>query len=196
LQLLRPSPAGDSSVVAIDIFLKVVSRKSEDVSTQSGGWAMRSRRISTKKKLVAAIFVVVAATSGVAAALWSATGSGSGQARSISAVTLTVTASSGTADLFPGFTQGDLHFSIDNPNPYPVTFTSFTESGITSSDNIACPASNVTVNDGGAISVLSAANAVGAPGTIADVVTMAGAAPNGCQNKVFTITLTLAGSQS
>jgi hypothetical protein len=155
-----------------------------------------STRISTKKKALAAIFLFVAATSGVAAALWSAAGSGSGQARSISALTLTVTASAGTADLYPGFTQGDLHFTIDNPNPYPVTFTSFTESGITSSDNNACPASNVTVNDSGAISLVSGANALAAAGTITDVVAMAGAAPNGCQNKVFTITLTLAGSQS
>lgn len=59
------------------------------------------------------------------------------------------------------------------PNPYPVTFTSFTESGITSSDNTACPASNVTVNDGGAISLLNAANSVAVPGTITNVVTMA-----------------------
>ena len=157
---------------------------------------MWSARFSMKMKVMVGVFVLVAATSGVAAALWSAGGSGSGQARSVSAVTLTVTGSAGTADLYPGFTQGDLYFTIDNPNPYPVTFTSFTVSGVTSSDNAACPASNVTVNDTGAISLLSAANSVAAAGTIANVVAMASAAPNGCQNKVFTITLTLAGLQS
>ena len=157
---------------------------------------MWATRFSTKKKVMVGVFVFVAATSGVAAALWSASGSGSGQARSVSAVTLTVTGSTGAADLYPGFTQGDLFFTIDNPNPYPVTFTSFTVSGVTSSDNVACPATNVTVNDSAAISLLSAANSVAAPASIANVVTMASAAPNGCQNKVFTITLTLTGSQT
>jgi hypothetical protein len=151
-----------------------------------------------KKKTIAVVVIVCAALAvcGVAVALWSATGSGSGRASSLTAQAITVTATAGTADLYPGFTAGDVAFTASNPNPYPVTFTSFVEGTITSSDQTACPAANITVNHTGAISVAIAANAVNEPHTIADVVTMAAGAPDGCQNKSFTITLTLSGSQS
>jgi len=37
-----------------------------------------------------------------------------------------VNAATGAADLYPGFTGGDVHFTLSNPNPYPVTFTTMT----------------------------------------------------------------------
>jgi len=136
------------------------------------------------------------AIGGVAVALWSANGSGEGRATALTAQSLVVSATTGSADLYPGFTQGDLYLLADNPNPYPVTFTAFTESGIVSSNTTDCPSSNVTVNDSGAISLVVPANAVDAPLSIANVVTMSAGAPDGCQGKTFDVTITLTGSQS
>jgi hypothetical protein len=123
-------------------------------------------------------------------------GSGNGRAASVTAQTITVSATTGAADLYPGFTLGDLHFVATNPNPYAVTFTAFTEAGITSSNQATCPAANVTVDDSAAISVVVPAKAVNQALSIANVVTMSSSAPDGCQNKTFDITITLTGSQS
>lgn len=154
--------------------------------------------MSKKRKILAGLFVVGAlgGAVGVAIAAWSANGSGNGRASSVTAQSLTVTAATGTADLYPGFAAGDIYFTVTNPNPYPVNFTAFDATTITSSDGVACPASNVTVNDAGAISIAIAGNASAAAHSIADVVSMAGAAPDGCQGKTFTIALTLTGTQT
>ena len=152
--------------------------------------------MSNPRKILVAVGVLVLLMGGVAVALWSANGSGGGRAASVTAQTITVAATTGAADLYPGFTQGDLHFVATNPNPYAVTFTAFTEVGITSSNQATCPAANVTVDDSAAISVVVPANAVNAALSIVNVVTMSSSAPDGCQNKTFDITITLTGSQS
>src|SRR4051794_24835887 len=98
-----------------------------------------------KKAGVAAVAVAVVVTGGVAWALWSAAGSGSGNAKALTAQTVTVTAATGAADLYPGYALGDVYFTVTNNNPYPVRFTSMTSGTITSSNQGACPASNLTV---------------------------------------------------
>jgi hypothetical protein len=138
----------------------------------------------------------VMATAGAAFAMWSSSGTGSGNAKALTAQTITVTAATGAADLYPGFTLGDVFFTSANTNPYPVTYTSMTSGTVTSSDQANCPASNVTVANASGLSLLVPAGATAQAGTIANVVTMAGAAPDGCQNVVFTIGLTLSGSQT
>lgn len=142
--------------------------------------------------LIGAVGLVVG---GVAVALWTATGTGSGNAQALTAQTITVTAVTGTADLYPGFTAGDLSFSMNNPNPYGVTFTSWTAGTVTSSDPVDCPASNVTVDDSSGLS-LSVAGGATTPGVIADVVSMSALAPDECQGVIFTVALTLSGSQT
>jgi hypothetical protein len=152
---------------------------------------------SRKLLFAAGIMGGVLALSGVALALWTSTGSGSGRAQSLSAVGVTVTATTGTADLYPGFANGDAYFTLTNTNPYPIRFTSMTSGTVTSSDTTACPSSNVTV-DGSAsgLTLDVAANSTSAPLSIADVVNMDVAAPDGCQGKTFNIALTLTGSQT
>jgi len=159
---------------------------------------MRTTRISSKKKIVVGAALFSLGTVGTAAAFWSATGSGQGQARSISAVALTVTAATGAADLFPGFTGGDVFFTVNNSNPYPVTFTSYSGATIVSSDPANCPNTNVSVAGSGSVtpSLVVGANASGVAGSIPDIVSMAASAPDGCQGKSFTVTLTLSGSQT
>lgn len=150
----------------------------------------------SKYKLAALIGVSVPLAGAAAYGLWTSSGTGSSGAKALTAQTITVSASSGAADLYPGFTQGKVFFTSANTNPYPVTFTSMTAGSITSSDPTNCPASNVSVANASGLSIVVPAGATAAPGTIANVVTMVAGAPDGCQGVVFTISLTLTGSQS
>jgi len=163
-------------------------------STRTEGWRYDMLNI---KKLAGALTIVgIVAGAGVAFALWTANGTGSGQARAVTATTITVTAATGAADLYPGFTGGDVFFTLTNTNPYPVTFTSMTPGAITSSNEAACPASNLTVATASGLSLAVGANTTSATLSIADKATLATAAPNGCQGISFNVALTLTGSQS
>jgi hypothetical protein len=137
---------------------------------------------------------VVAA--GAAYAMWSANGTGSGTATARNAVGITVTAATGTADLYPGFSGGDLSFTLANPNPYPVTFTAMTPGTITSSNSGACAASNLTVTSATGLSIVVPAGATATSGTIVDVATLSSGALDGCQGISFTVPVTLTGSQT
>lgn len=154
-------------------------------------------KVSKKWRNVLAGFALGAlgAAAGVAYAMWSAQGSGSGRASAAFAVDAEIVAADGTPDLFPGATDGDIAFTVTNPNPYPITFTAATVGAVTSSDEAACPATNVTVAEPGALDI------VAEPGTsevltIPDVVGMDVDAPDGCQGVTFDIELTLTGTQS
>ena len=134
---------------------------------------------------------------GLALASWGATGTGSGRASSLSAQSLTVSAATGAADLYPGFNDGDLYFTINNTNPYPVRFTSMSAGSVTSNDTSACPSSNVTIDPTATGFTLDvAANSTSGTLTIPNVVNMSAAAPDGCQGKFFTIVVTLSGAQN
>ena len=133
---------------------------------------------------------------GMAFASWSSTASGSGRAASLTAQNVTINATTGTTDLYPGFNDGDVHFTLTNTNPYAITFTSMASGTVTSSDETACPASNVTVDSSKTgLTLAVGANTTSAARSIADVVNMSHGAPDGCQGKFFTIELTLAGNQ-
>jgi hypothetical protein len=146
------------------------------------------------KVLVGASVLGVLLAAGVAFAAWTGTGSGSGTARATVAVTVTINPTDGTPDLYPGFTDGDVYFTLTNGNPYPITFTSMTPGAITATP-ATCPSSSVTVDPATGFSLLSP------PGTsgqlsIADVVSMSLDAPDACQGASFNVVLTLTGTQS
>ncbi|CAA9338957.1 MAG: hypothetical protein AVDCRST_MAG72-685 [uncultured Nocardioidaceae bacterium] len=150
-----------------------------------------SRRAAVTVALtIGALFV------GVAFASWTADGTGSGSAKATSAVSSTVTADTASADLYPGFTDGDLYFKVNNPNPYAVRFTAMTPGAVTSSDPTGCPASNITVASKSGLTIDVPANTSTAVSkTVTDAVSMAGGAPNGCQGVTFTVAVTLSGGQ-
>jgi hypothetical protein len=132
---------------------------------------------------------------GVAFAAWTGTGTGPGRARATTAVAVTVTASDGTADLYPGFTGGDLYFTLTNPNPYTITFASMTPGAVTVTGGAGCLPTHITVAPATGLSLVSP------PGTsgqlsILDVVTMVAGAPDACQAATFNVTLTLTGTQT
>ncbi|MEA2685901.1 MAG: hypothetical protein QOE93_1096 [Actinomycetota bacterium] len=154
-----------------------------------------------RKALIAsAVVTTFAIIGGIAFAAWTSTGAGSGRAASGTAVQLTVNASTGTADLFPGTTVGDVYFTITNTNPYPVTFTTMTlGSAITNTvagDATACPPTNVTATGATGLSLVAPASSTSAMLSIPNVVSMASTAPDGCQTKTFEIPLTLSGASS
>jgi hypothetical protein len=152
-------------------------------------------RLTARK--AAAVGAVAAATlaGGIAVAAWSTDGAGPGEARALSAQVLTVTAATGIADLYPGFADGDVHFSVANANPYAVRLTAMTPGTVTSSIP-GCAASNVTVDAvASGLSLVVPAGGSFGPTTIPDVVSMAAGAPDACQGAVFTVELTLTGAQ-
>jgi hypothetical protein len=148
----------------------------------------------SKRFLIGFVVVAVGATFGSAAALWTSTATGSGNAKALSAVNATVNATTGAADLYPG-SAGKVFFTLTNTNPYAITYTGMTPGTITSSDPTNCPASNLTADSETGLSLAVGANTTSATLSITDAVHLAAAAPDGCQGVVFTVALTLTGSQ-
>jgi len=146
--------------------------------------------------------LLVIAGSVVAYALWAGTGTGQGRARATTAVEATVNpvncaAAPGCVDLYPGYTGGDVYFTITNPNPYAITFTDMTSGAITVlPGNPDCPAGAITVAPATGLALVAPANSTTGELSILDVVTMVTTAPNGCQGASFDIQLTLTGEQS
>ncbi len=154
-----------------------------------------------RRRMVVVVFGILAAIAipaGLGIALWSSDGSGSASAKALTAEDLTVTAApSPTAALYPGASAA-LQFSVTNPNPYAVTFTSVAYGTVTSSDDSNCPASNLTPAADGALGTPISVAASGSSGAVSipSAVTLASGAPNGCQGVTFTVAVTLSGSQS
>ena len=157
---------------------------------------MQTNRKLKRKVAMLGLAAVIVAAAGTAYALWSSTGSGPGRAEAIEAQSITVTAATGAADLYPGFAGGDVHFTLTNPNPYPVTFTSMAPGAITSSNPGSCAASLVTVDPASGLGLTVGAGQTTGTQSIADVVALDASAPDGCQGVSFTIQLTLTGAQS
>lgn len=156
---------------------------------------------------VLAVVPILIASSGTAFAYWSSVGAGAADIQAGTAVPLAVS-SSGTplADLFPGKTS-DLGIVVSNSNAYPVSLTTLTAISVTSSDEANCsgstyislPAAVTTgVSSGGyvlptAISVPAGSTSTAA--TLSGLITMTTSAPDGCQGKTFTVSLSFTGSQ-
>ena len=154
------------------------------------------KRLFSRRNGVTIALIIGALSMGLAFAAWTASGTGSGTARAATATVSVVTGRNGTPDLYPGYTDGDVYFTVTNPNSYPVRYTSATFGTVTSSDAINCPSSNVTTDasvSGLAIDV--PAGSTGTDASIPDVVNMSSSAPNACQGVNFTIILTLSGTQ-
>lgn len=155
-------------------------------------------KLFSRKGAVTSALAIGSLIVGMAFALWTQSGSGSGTAKAASGTDSTVStdAAAAVVDLYPGFTDGDLYLKVDNPNPYPVRFTSLTPGTITSGDAVNCPASNVSAVSKTGLTIDVPANTTTAISkSVADAVSMASAAPEGCKNVTFTIAVTLSGSQ-
>lgn len=183
-------------------------RRSRGRSTPTArGGTHRSPSRMRDRRLVALVAVPVVLGSGSAAyAFWTATGSGSATIGTTTVAPLTISAgSSALPALYPGRVVS-FGFTVTNPNIYPVNLTRLTAVTVTSSDQVACPAStyialpaDVTAGVAGSGYVLPAALSVPASstaqGSLTNLITMTTSAPDGCQGKTFTVTLSFTGSQ-
>ena len=154
----------------------------------------------SKKITALAVMIGVTLVAGVAFAKWTADGSGTGTAKSLTAQTVTFTGATPTADLYPGGPAGAVYFSASNTNPYTVVFSKITGLSVVSDDTANCPNANVSVPAASvAAPITLGTNVTLAPGastfSIPSLVTLAGTAPDGCQTKTFTVTATLLGIQ-
>ncbi|MGO9559106.1 MAG: hypothetical protein ACLPQS_16440 [Acidimicrobiales bacterium] len=157
-----------------------------------------------KRKSLIAIAATTGAVllgSGVAFAAWSASGTGSGAGRALTAQSLVVTAVAPGpvgASLYPGGPAGWVYLTIQNPNPYGVNVTGLSWGTPTSGDTTDCPNTNISVDATAptTANIPVPADSTSEPLQIFGVLDLAGAAPNGCQGVVFTVPVTVSGTQT
>lgn len=147
-----------------------------------------------RRAVAAAAMFGLSAAAGVAVAQWGSVAMGGSSVTAASAVTVQVSGGAADADLYPGFTAGDLAVRLDNPNPYPVRFTAL-EGGVVTPSTPACPVDAVRVDDR-AVDLLVPAGVADAPAVLADVVSMDPTAPEGCMGATFAIEVQLTGTQA
>jgi hypothetical protein len=149
------------------------------------------KRFMNKKAVAIGLAAGLAlGAAGIAVATWSTTGSVSGNAKAYSNQTTTVTATvspSAATNLYPGGTGAPLGFTVDNKNPYAISFSTWTSTDtITTSNETGCPGAdwfsmaasgNVT---GPAATSVPAGNSSTAGATNTNV-TMDVNAPDACQ---------------
>ena len=67
------------------------------------------RKPSLRRLAVTSALVIGSLGASAAMAQWTTSGTGTSEAKSLTAVVLTVTARTATADLYPGFVDGDVY---------------------------------------------------------------------------------------
>jgi hypothetical protein len=127
--------------------------------------------------------------SGVAYAVWSATGSGATTAKAGTTTALTATASITGGPLYPGATA-DLTVVVTNPNAVPVTVTTIAAGTVAAS--AGCSTHGVTVTIPATVNLLVPANG-SAPRTLTGAVAMSTASSSDCQGATFTVPVTVGG---
>jgi len=158
---------------------------------------MKSKRFVIS---VVSVTVVSALTAGIAFAVWSATGSGSGAGAAAVAQSLTVipqTPSGAGASLYPGGPAGPVYFTVQNPNPYPVTITGVSWSSPTSTLTSQCASSNVSIdaNAPTTVNLSVPANATSPLLSVAGVLDLAHSAGPGCQGVAFDVVMNVTGTE-
>lgn len=157
-----------------------------------------------KKKWLIAVGAPVAAAAlgtGVAFAVWTVQGSGTGSSAATVAQSLTVTAftpSGSGATLYPGGPAGGVDFSVTNPNPFAVTITGITWGTPTSGNPTSCANSNIALdaNAPTTVSISIPANSTGGSVyVVPGVLDLAHSAPNGCEGQSFNIPMTVSATQ-
>ena len=137
------------------------------------------------RKLILLLGLPLLLIAGVAMAVWSIQGTGTGSAKAGTAGTLTVAPGTATADLYPGFTHGKVFVTVTNDNGYPVQLTNatFGAGSVTPTECL------VSVNAGpfnlSSVPVIAAHTTASV--TIADALSMGAAAPDSCQNNDISV---------
>jgi hypothetical protein len=158
---------------------------------------LKHRFVVSAVAAVAAILV----TTGIAFAVWSANGSGSGGAAATVAQGLTITAVTPTgaaATLYPGSPPSAVYFTVSNPNPYTVVITSISWGTPVSFNTTSCPSSNITVDTNApktGLNIVVPPNPQSAGFSVPGVLDLSHSAPDGCQGVGFGVSMTVSGAQ-
>jgi hypothetical protein len=152
---------------------------------------MEPQKRRWSKRLVAlAALTALTVGIGVAYAVWTVGGAGSGTATAPSAQPLTTSVATTSAQLYPGITGADLFLTVNNPNPFPVSVTSVNADGDAVPD--AAHAAGC-VSTGVTFTTQATAQTIPANGSLSFTVpgvAMSNASDNGCQGATFTIPVT------
>jgi hypothetical protein len=152
---------------------------------------------------VALLSLAIALGAAVAFASWTVNGGGTGAAQATSAQNLVVSNAAPTAQLYPGFTGGDLYITVNNPNPFQVTINRVDPTAGT----IGVTGSVGTCSDTGvSFAAVTGLSLVAPPGNSTHVVpgsallgtgvSMSNASDSGCQGGTFSIPVTVQGASS
>ena len=136
--------------------------------------------------------VVVLGGAGAGYAAWTVTASGSSGASSGAPQAGVVSAATPATRLFPGGAT-PLSFTVTNPNPFPVTYTSVGFGAVSVDDATACPPATHLTTQNQTVSITLAAGATSSVQTPAGAITMRSTAPDGCQNRTITVATTVSG---
>jgi hypothetical protein len=151
--------------------------------------------------------VMLLAGAAVVYAAFSATGTGSGRASAATAQSITVNATActypgtSTGDMYPGGPPGAICFTLTNPNPYAVHFTTVqylpVPTAITA-NSTNCPAGNVVVSSTATTAFIYTVSAGQTTGllSIPSVLQMQPFAADNCQGASFNVPILLGGTQS
>jgi hypothetical protein len=159
---------------------------------------MRLRKVPV---IIATTVATLGIGTGVAFAVWTVGGSGTGGAAATVANNLTVTAMTPTgpaASLYPGGPAAPAYFTVANPNPFAVTITGLSWGTPTSTNTTSCPSANVSVDPGAptTASISIPANATASTAyQVNGVLDMSHSAPNGCQGVSFIVPVTVTATQ-
>jgi hypothetical protein len=158
-------------------------------------------RLTKTKVILAAVAITTAVSGGgVAFAIWSAQGTGSGVAGAAIASSLTVTPvnpSGSQASMYPGGPAGAVYFTVGNPNPFPVTVTKVSYGTPISFNTTVCANANLSLDSNAptTLNISVPANTTTGTQSIPGVIDLAHSAPDGCQGAEFGINLTVTGVQ-
>jgi hypothetical protein len=148
----------------------------------------------------AAIVAVGALGTGVAFAVWTTSGAGTGAGAATVAQGLVVTAvtpAGAGATLYPGGPAGPVFFNIQNPNPYAVTINTLAWGVPTSTSTGTCASLNISLDAAAptAVNISVPAASTASNVQVNGVLDLAHSAPNGCQGVAFDIPVTVTGTQ-
>ena len=91
-----------------------------------------------------------------------------------------------------------MYFTITNPNPFPVSLTGLSYSGVTSTLTAQCASSNVSIDANAPTTMSAVVVAAGATSpliSVPGVIDMATTASVGCQAVAFDAVVTVTGTQ-
>lgn len=157
-----------------------------------------------RRKLLISIVGAAAAlavAAGVAYAVWTVTGSGTGGAAATVAQNLTITAFTPTgsgATLYPGGPAGAVDMTIANPNPFAVTITGWAWGTPLSGNPTSCANTNISLDANAPTTASLSIPANATAGTVyvvSGVLDLSHSAPNGCQGQSFTVPVTATATQ-